>query len=186
MATAPLEDLALRLVPPNVEFPTGSTPIERVGTVLARSTVSVKPPDDPDQDGAQVIAGLDELGALHLDGDPGRLAQLAVVVTGESAQASAEPALLALVAALDAAGSGALVVGPGRASTVVGWARSGDIGGASSVDTADTQAGQAALVLALVEQLGGGKGAYGSGVGATAVLPASTLSASLLSKVATG
>jgi hypothetical protein len=41
------------------------------------------------------------------------------------------------------------------------------------VDSADAPAGQVALVLALAEQLGGGKGAYGAGSGATAVLPAS-------------
>jgi len=44
------------------------------------------------------------------------------------------------------------------------------------VDSADSPAGQVSLVLALVEQLAGGKGAYGAGGGATAVLPASVLS----------
>ena len=175
-ATAPLEDLALRLVPPNVEFAPGATPIERVGTVLARATVAAKPAADPDQDGAEVIAGLDELGAVHLDGDPGRLAELAVVVTGSREKASAEPALTALVTELDAGGAGALVAGPGRAPTAVGWARTGNPGGASSVDSADTPAGQVALVLALVEQLAGGKGAYGAGTGARSVLPASVRS----------
>jgi copper transport outer membrane protein MctB len=185
-AAAPLEDLALRLVPPKVTFPSASTPIQRVGTVLARSTVSAKPPDEPDQDGAEVIAGLDELGALRLDGEPGRLAQLAVVVTGATMPPGAKPALLALVSALDAGGSGALVTGPGPDAPAVGWARSGGIGGASSVDTADTPAGQAAVVLGLVEQLHGAKGAYGSGPGASAVLPASTLTAAVLSKAAGG
>ena len=175
-ATAPLEDLALRLVPPNVEFAPGSTAIERVGTVLARATVGAEPPADPDQDGAEVIAGLEELGAVHLDGRPGQLAELAVVVTGAREKASAEPALIALVAALDAGGAGALVAGPGLAPPAVGWARAGNPGGASSVDSTDTPAGQVALVLALVEQLAGGKGGYGAGTGATSVLPASVRS----------
>jgi hypothetical protein len=175
-ATAPLEDLALRLVPPNVEFAAGSSAIERVGTVLARATVAAEPPGDPDQDGAEVIAGLDELGALHLDGEPGRLAELAVVVTGTKEKPSAEPALTALVAALDAGGAGALVAGPGLAPPAVGWARAGNPDGASSVDSTDTPAGQVALVLGLVEQLAGGKGAYGAGTGAMSVLPASVRS----------
>ena len=81
-ATAPLEDLALRLVPPNVEFAPGASAIERVGTVLARSTVAAEPESETDQDAAALIAGLDELGAVRLDGDPGRLAELAVVVSG--------------------------------------------------------------------------------------------------------
>jgi hypothetical protein len=175
-ATAPLEDLALRLVPPNVEFDPGSTAIERVGTVLARSTVATEPPDDPDPDGAEVIAGLDELGAVHLDGDPGRQAELAVVVTGEQERSSAQPALTALVRALGTGGGGAVVAGPGRAPSAVGWWRTGDLGGASSVDSLDSGAGQVALVLSLVELLHGGRGDYGSGTGATAVLPASVLS----------
>lgn len=176
-ATTPLEDLALRLVPPNVTFAEGSTAIERVGVVLARSTVAKQPPDQPDQDGAGVIAGLDELRAVHLQGDPGRLAQLAVVLTGAKERDSAKPAVTALVKALDAGGSGAVVAGPGLAPPAVGWLRAGDTGGASSVDSADTPAGQVALVLALVEQLAGGQGGYGAGTGATAVLPASVLSA---------
>jgi hypothetical protein len=176
-ASAPLEDLALRLVPPNVQFRPGASAIERVGTVLARSTVSAKPPTDPDQDGAGVIAGLDELGAVHLDGTPGRLAQLAVVVTGAGVRSSAKAALTTLVEALDAAGSGAVLVGPGRTPSAVGWARSGSPGGASSVDSADAAAGQVALVLALAEQVAGGRGSYGTGDGATSVLPTSVLSA---------
>ncbi len=85
-ATAPLEDLALRLVPPNVEFADNLSAIERVGTVLARSTVAAEPASETDQDAAALIAGLDELGAVHLDGDPGRLAELAVVGLGSEGQ----------------------------------------------------------------------------------------------------
>ena len=99
-----------------------------------------------------------------------------MVVTGPREKAAAEPAVIALVAALDAGGSGALVAGPGLAPPAVGWARSGNPGGASSVDSADTPAGQVSLVLALVEQLAGGKGSYGSGPGASSVLPASVRS----------
>lgn len=175
-ATAPLEDLALRLVPPNVEFDPGSTAIERVSTVLARSTVSTQPPDDPDSDAAEVIAGLDELGAVHLDGTAGRLAELAVVVSAAHQPASAQPAVTGLVRALGVGGAGAVVAGPGRSPTAVTWWRSGDLGGAASVDSLDSGAGQVAMVLALVELLHGGRGDYGAGEGATAVLPASVLS----------
>jgi hypothetical protein len=175
-ATAPLEDLALRLVPPNMQFAPGSTPIQRVGAVLARATVATKPPDDPDQDGAEVIAGLHELGAVRLDGTPGRQAELAVVVTGAHERSTSEAAVIALVQALDAAGAGAVLAGPGPDPMAVGWLRSADTGGASSVDSADSSAGQVSLVLALVEQLAGGAGAYGAGRGAAAVLPASVLS----------
>lgn len=175
-AAAPLEDLALRLVPPKVTFVDGATPIERVSTVLARSTVATELPEDPDQDAAQVIAGLAELGAVHLSGTPGRLASLAVVVTGNE-KASAEDAVLSLVTALDAGSAGAVLVGPGARPVTVRWARARGIGGASSVDSGDTLAGRTAAVLALVEQVAGGKGSYGIGAGAVGVLPASVLSA---------
>lgn len=177
-ASSPLEDLALRLVPPNVTFADGSTPIERVGVVLARSTVATQPGDQPDQDGAEVVAGLDELGALKLtSGEPGRQAELAVVVTGEREKATAKDAVVALLHALDAGGKGAVVTGPGLAPPAVGWARDAAADGPSSVDSADTTAGQVALVLALAEQLSGKQGAYGVGPGATAVVPASELGA---------
>ena len=170
-ATAPLEDLALRLVPPGVTFADGASSIERVAAVLGRSTLSAEPPGETDQDAAEVIAGLTELGAVRLDGDPGRLAQLAVVLGGPTAGEPAKPALVALVRALDSAGSGAVLAGAGRTSTLVGWARDGAAGGASTVDGAQAQAGQVALVLALAEQGTGQRGDYGTGAGATSVLP---------------
>ena len=154
-------------------FAPGSTPIERVGAVLARSTVAKEPGDEPDQDGAEVIAGLHELGAVRLDGTPGRQAELAVVLTGPRERPSAEAAVTALVQALDAAGRARC--SPARDAPVARGlaALRATRGGASSVDSADSPAGQVSLVLALVEQLAGGKGAYGAAAGgATAVLPA--------------
>jgi hypothetical protein len=186
-AQSPLEDLALRLVPPGVTFPPGASPIERVGMVLARATLQrplkdgeEQPPGDVqdgiDQDAAGVIAGLDELDALRLAGDPGRLADLAVVVSGPGDEADAEPALAGLVSALDAGGLGAVLAGPGAAKTgAVRWMRddtAGDPpGSASTVDSVDTRIGRTALVLALAERATGKTGHYGLGRGARAVLP---------------
>ena len=191
-AQSPLEDLSLRLVPPGVQFADGATAIERVGTVLARSTLR-KPADPPstaaastddaaaadaiDDDAAGVIAGLDELGAVKLDGKPGDLADLAVVVSGPSDRADAEPALAGLVKALDAGGLGAVLAGPGAARAgALRWVRddtAGDPeGGISTVDSLDAPVGQAALVLALAEQAAGKAGHYGLGRGARDVLPA--------------
>lgn len=51
-AQSPLEDLALRLVPPGVEFADDSSSIERVGAVLARATVT-RPARSPDSAGDQ-------------------------------------------------------------------------------------------------------------------------------------
>lgn len=180
-AQTPLEDLALRLVPPGVKFPDGSTPIERVGAVLARATLQqpedgADPVTDIDQDGAEVIAGLDELGALRLDGDPGLRAELAVVVTGPGDVAESQPALTGLVAALDAGSRGAVVAAPGVGDGgLLRWVRDdegSDLDGVSTVDDLEGTAGTVAMVLALAEQVDGEAGDYGTGRGARRVLPA--------------
>jgi len=188
-AQAPLEDLALRLVPPGVEFADGTSAIERVGAVLARATVT-KPADREqaagpdasrpagriDRDAAEVIAGLDELDALRLDGKPGRLADLAVVVSGPGDAPESEAALAGLLRALDAGSLGAVLTAPGRADAgVLRWVRdaTGDQleGSLTTVDSLDTPVGTALLVLALAEQASGGSGDYGLGRGARDVVP---------------
>jgi len=182
-AQSPLEDLSLRLVPPGVEFPDGALPIERVGTVLARATVRLPEGDEDgdeataevDRDAAEVIAGLDELEAVHLDGTPGQRAELAVVVTGPGDGDESARALAGLLAALDRGSRGAVLTGPGAASAGlladVRKAERSDLDGVSTVDSAGTTVGSAALVLALAEQVGGRAGDYGLGASARRVLP---------------
>jgi hypothetical protein len=185
-AKAPLEDLALRLVPPGVQFPDGSSPIERVGTVLARSTVANNRQDtqEVDQRAAEVLAGLQELGAIKVTGEPGRRSDLAVVVapapakdkgTAEAVKAS-DDALLGLVAALDAASRGVVVTGPRLSASSGGFVdlvRKSDnkAQGVSTVDLADSTLGQIGLVLGLVEQTRGAAGDYGGGSGVDSVIP---------------
>ncbi|MGH8970522.1 MAG: copper transporter [Actinomycetes bacterium] len=192
-ARSPLEDLSLRLVPPGVDFADGSTAIERVGTVLARATVVGRGDGDNgiDQPAAELLAGLEELGAVETEGAPGRRADLAVLVApddaswtgaapGDTVDAAARDgateALLGLAVALDEGGRGAVVVGgPGAAARggFVAAVRDGGeaVEGVSSVDGAGSRAGVITLVLALAEQMDGGAGAYGTGPGAAAVLP---------------
>lgn len=162
-AEFPLEDLALRLVPPGVSFAEGARSIERVGTVLARSVVH--PPDDkpgaePDPDAAEVLAGLQELAALTLEGEPGVRAGLAVVVSAGPAE---DPAVAGLLAALDAGSAGTVLTAPTRS------AGAGE--GFSTVGGLRSAAGTTALVLALAEQAGGGSGSYGTGPATSSVLP---------------
>lgn len=180
-AQTPLEDLALRLVPPGVEFADGSTPIERVGTVLARATVQrpegdADPATGTDRKAAEVIAGLDELGALRLDGEPGLLAELAVVVGGPDETAEAQAALTGLVVALDERSRGAVVAAPGAGGRgLLRWVRDDEgsgLDGVSTVDGVDGTAGTVATVLALAEQVDEQAGDYGTGRGARGVLPA--------------
>jgi hypothetical protein len=182
-AQSPLEDLALRLVPPNVSFREGATPIDRVGTVLARSTVTddKTASDKIDQKAAEVIAGLDELGAISLKGDPGLLAQLAVVVAGPAPAAQtestigAQDALLGLVTALESGSSGTVVIGTpdnlGKGSLLAGLRESDVSRRPTTVDAAGSVSGDLGLVLGLVEQVGGARGDYGTGAGADALVP---------------
>lgn len=185
-AKSPLEDLALRLVPPGVTFPDSATAIRRVGTVVARAVVQ-RPADDAapavadevDQDAAEVIFGLDELKALRLKGEAGRRAELAVVVTGAGDRAeTSRDALAGLVAELDEASRGTVVAGPGEAAAgLLRWVRDGAVPGVSGASTVDSYddtggaAGRTALLLALAEQLAGSSGDYGTGRGAEAVVP---------------
>jgi hypothetical protein len=179
-AQSPLEDLALRLVPPGVTFAEGASPIARVGTVLARSTVTrdVSTAGDVDQKAAELIAGLDELNALTLVGDPGRLADLAVVVAGppprgKAAASAARDALLGLVTALDGSSRGTVVLGAAQPHGLVAEVRAGQQRSrASTVDTAGSVAGDLAVVLGLAEQAAGRSGDYGSAAGADALVPA--------------
>jgi hypothetical protein len=181
-AQSPLEDLVLRLVPPGVAFTDGASAIERVGTVLARSTVTAAaaPPAATDQKAAEVIAGLNELGAVKLRGVPGRLAQFAVVVAGppprgHEAATGAREALLGLVAALDKGSRGVVVVGSADAAQpdqLIAQVRtSPTTRNPSTVDTGGSVGGDLALVLALAEQAAGRAGDYGRGPGADTLLP---------------
>jgi Copper transport outer membrane protein, MctB len=181
-AQSPLEDLVLRLVPPGVVFADGATAIDRVGTVLARSTVTaaVPPPTATDQKAAEVIAGLHELSALKLRGTPGRLAELAVVVAGPAAHGAAavtgaQDALLGLVAALDKGSRGVVVVGSAdsaRPDRLIAEVRTSPMTrNPSTVDTGGSVGGDLALVLALAEQAAGHAGDYGRGPGAAALVP---------------
>ena len=83
-----------------------------------------------------------------------------------------------LAAALSAADSGTVVAAPagsarpGASVTVIrGDATAGPK--VSTVDSADLGAGRIAVVLALAQQLAGGRGDYGTGPGADAPVPSS-------------
>jgi hypothetical protein len=112
---------------------------------------------------------------VHLDGTPGRRAELAVMVTGPGDDAESTPALAGLLAALDRGSRGAVLTGPGVASDGllpdVRKAERSDLDDVSTVDSAGTTVGSAALVLALAEQVGGRAGDYGLGASARRVLP---------------
>jgi hypothetical protein len=85
---------------------------------------------------------------------------------------------IALAAAMDGAGRGAVVTGPPSSATrggVVAELRAGETNKrVSTVDTAGSPMGDVAAVLALRQQLAGGVGAYGFGKAASTPLPSAT------------
>lgn len=186
-AQSPMEDLALRLVPAGVTFPKNASVMDRVGTVVARSTVTSDPDQSTkvDQSAAELISGMQELGALEVTGQPGRRAELAVVVappaaTDKKVKAetvdAANAALLSLTTALDRGSRGVVVTGAKMSAAQGGFVQavrgsSDQAKGVSTIDVADTPVGHIALVLALVEQTRGAAGDYGAGQGVDSVVP---------------
>ncbi|HUR74025.1 MAG TPA: copper transporter [Sporichthya sp.] len=113
-------------------------------------------------------------------------ADLAVLLVGappdpavSAATNRTDKGMVALAAALDAAGNGVVVAAPTKAA--VGGAmdaiRKADStrDAISTVDTIETVFGRVAAVYALVEQLGGGAGHYGSTSGSDAPIPPAKL-----------
>lgn len=186
-AQSPMEDLALRLVPAGVTFPKNASVMDRVGTVVARSTVTSDPDQSTkvDQSAAELLSGMQELGALEVTGQPGRRAELAVVVappapTDKNVKAetvdAANAALLSLTTALDRGSRGVVVTGAKMSAAQGGFVQavrgsSDQAKGVSTIDVADTPVGHIALVLALVEQTRGAAGDYGAGQGVDSVVP---------------
>jgi Copper transport outer membrane protein, MctB len=174
-------------LPPGVQLPEADDTGQLVGALLAQ--VLMAPPGgteaDPDGTGtdpdgteadpaaiSSVLAGLSALDVLSQDSDSVVPADYAIVLASSAftGQDGAERSgtLVDLVAALDAAGSGAVVAGdPASAaeSGLVGVIRADpDLSAAiSTVDNVDATAGRISAVLALGQESEGTSGKYGTG-----------------------
>lgn len=161
--------------------------------VLARAvlTPAASQAGREDATARSILDSLAKEGLLALNGDfIGRASEAVLIAPGvetatiagvqQSASVSPSPDLTptwtALSVALDAAGSGAVVVGPGssaaRGGVVAAVRAAGELTeDVSTVDTGGTPMGDVTTVLALREQLDGLAGAYGFGPAATAAIP---------------
>jgi hypothetical protein len=163
----------------------GASVNSRMGALLAKALVvsNVADADRTTSQSEQALSGLREAGLVTVQGKLPPLSTLAVVVAGQPGNASATDARKATLAtwtateaALDAGSSGAVVVGPtasGEPTGALGALRDDKAVAAkvSSVDDADLVMGRIAMVFALRQQMAGQAGHYGTGTGATAVLP---------------
>ncbi len=164
--------------------PASATVDERMGALLARALVvpGVAEADRTTAPSDQALGGLRDAGLLQADGTV-PLSSLALAVAplpDAKASTSSRTAALATwrttLTALDDASSGAVVAGPTESTEpigVLGALRADRSASAkvSSVDDVQLVMGQIAVVLALRQQLSGRSGSYGTGVGATGVLP---------------
>lgn len=188
---AVVEDLVAEVAPAGLTLPVDSV-VERAALELAAATVTTRAGEGISSEAAaKVLGGFSGADLVDIRQPAGSRssttlvpATLAVLVTGgadgkkldgvgEQRQATA----LALMRAMDARSSGAVVVGPESAAGTGGLIRALRDDGrlsdrVSSVDTVDSPFGAVSAVLALREQAAGGAGRYGQGSGSEAATPA--------------
>lgn len=179
---AQLRELAIRLQPAGVKFPTAGDPGALagalLGSVLLLDGKTAKRQSTP-QELTAALSGLAKGGFIKPAGDVSP-AQLAVVFTGGPAAgegaANAAARLASFATQMDRSGAGTVLVGGKGSATgsgAVGVVRADTAKSSilSTVDNVGTAAGRLATVLALREQLEGGSGRYGYAGNAQAPLP---------------
>jgi hypothetical protein len=167
--------------PAGIELPETDDAGRLVGALLAQ--VLMTPAGGPAPNGtaaSSVLAGLVALDVLASEGDSVAPADYAIVLTsggftGDDA-AERNDTLVELIAALDAAGSGAVVAGDAASAGengLVGVLRADPTLSAavSTVDNLGTAAGRISTVLALGGEAEGTSGRYGTGEDAQPVPP---------------
>jgi len=178
-----LTQLAEHLAPLGMSL-TGSAQAQ-ASELIANMVLTKDGPGQPvagvrDSTSAAVLSGLATEGFLTPTGDPSDRATLAVVITPATPPSAndsnaASQALVTLAQQLDLAGLGTVVAGsiggsgPGSAIDVM--RAGGRAGHLSSVDNADTPAGQIVVAQALFDRMHGKSGSYGVAATANAGAP---------------
>lgn len=178
-----LRELAIRLQPAGVRFPTSGGPGALIGALLGSVLLLDAETAERQSTQQELTAALSGLASGGFIKPPPKdivPAQLAVVLSGgpaKGAGASNRAARLASFATqMDGAGAGTVLIGrqgSAKGSGAIGIVRASNASGTglSTVDNAGTAAGRLATVLALREQLEGGSGRYGFAGNAEALLP---------------
>lgn len=162
----------------------GATVDDRMGALLARALVvgNVTEADRTTSQSDQALAGLREAGLLEASGTLPLSTLVLAVAPAPDTKAADEQRDAALatwrttLAALDTASSGSVVAGPTESTEPIGVlgavrADRDTVSKVSSVDDVQLAMGRIAVVFALRQQMAGQSGSYGTGVGATDVLP---------------
>lgn len=177
-----LDQLAGTVKPSDITFPQNASTYDKAAAVLASAVVTNQPAraGSEDASGGEVLSGFKDQGFVTFSGKPGGRATLAVVIapsTPYQGQGSGteNQALVSLAAALDVADRGTVMAGPSQAAQdggLIAVLRGGGTADkVSTVDTADTPSGQVVTVLALIAELTGKSGQYGTSSGVDGYLP---------------
>lgn len=180
---ATLSELTDQLKPTTVDFPADATPYDRTAIELASVLVTKEATSSGQDDPAagQLLAGFKTAGFLTFSGQPATRATLAVVIAPADASQDKDAgtenkALVSLPIALYGRGNGTVVAGNADAAADGGMLKAlrdnGDAQGhVSTIDTANSPAGQLTTVFALHDATQGKAGDYGIGSGVKGALP---------------
>lgn len=179
-----IRDVVTRVIPSGTQLPTASDPGTLSGGLLG-SIMQIgkdnKPQANPDE-GAAAISALSDGGFVKTSGNI-KPAQLAIVLTGgaEQGESAGDRAstISRFATQFDKAGAGTVLAGgdgSAQGNGAVGVTRASDSAnaGLSTVDDVDQPQGQVATIFALVEQLNGQSGQYGTAATAKGPLPGTT------------
>lgn len=178
-----LRDLVTRSIPAGAELPTATDPGTLAGGLLGDLLLLDKSNNQPQADPAEIssaVSALTDSGFVKTSGDV-KPAQLAIVLTGGAIHGDGAgdraSTLAHLASQLDRSGAGAVLAGgSGSAAGTgpVGVVRANTAASQilSTVDDVDTPSGRVVTVLALLEQLHGHAGRYGTAGNAKSALPA--------------
>ncbi|SDG42631.1 Copper transport outer membrane protein, MctB [Lentzea fradiae] len=177
-----LRDLVARLQPAGSQLPTAADPGTRAGGLFG-TLLLLNPSNNEQQatpeEAAAALAGLSNAGFVKATSGV-KPAQLAIVLTGGAAEGDSAADRASTIARfstqLDRSGAGVVLAGGDGSANGTGAigvirADTNATSVLSTVDNADTPAGQAVVVMALREQLEGRSGRYGVAGNAEASAP---------------
>ncbi|MFD0559840.1 copper transport outer membrane protein MctB [Stackebrandtia endophytica] len=171
-----LVDLVADLTPTDIEPPNNNDGVESASALLAATLFSEGPGTADDRDA--LIKALVELQMVTVDEKLGEQATAVIIVTGKpysGTEASGQNAnVLMFVDQFGQHGPVVCAAPTGAGDGNVVSAILGDAELAESISTVDNAAGpegQLATVMAVPERIGGTAGHYGTGEGATALVP---------------
>lgn len=168
-----LDDIALRLSPPETEFPPSGPAGVRRNAALAASVLLKTGERQPSAASAGFLAALEQVGAIQIGGEPQRRGALAVLLVPAGEPGSGSEALVALARSLGATGGVVVATGadPASSATLVALrAASPPAAQVSTVDGVRRAIGRVAIVDASQAAFDGSFGAFGptaAAVGAT-------------------